>query len=121
MANAEREPMPAEVIGTAAVYSLEELSQTCEVETSFVSELVAEGIIEPEGSAPSEWRFSSLSIVRTAKAKRFDRDLGLNPAGIALVFELLKEIDQLHARLSVLANTKSSLADPAGERARFPE
>lgn len=120
MANGEREPMPAEMIGPAAVYSLEELSQSCEVETSFVSELVAEGIIEPQGSNPSEWRFSSLSIVRTAKAKRFDRDLGLNPAGIALVFELLNEIEQLHARLSVLANTKSSLADRTGDRRPLP-
>lgn len=114
MANGERKPMSAEMISPAAVYSLEELSQSCEVETSFVSELVAEGIIEPQGSSPSEWRFSSLSIVRTAKAKRFDRDLGLNPAGIALVFELLNEIEQLHARLSVLASTKSSLVDRTG-------
>ncbi|WP_052699180.1 chaperone modulator CbpM [Hyphomicrobium sp. 99] len=115
MANGEREPMHAEAIGPAAVYSLEELSQSCQVEVSWISELVAEGIIEPQGSNPSEWRFSSLSIVRTAKAKRFDRDLGLNPAGIALVFQLLNQIEQLHARLNVVASTKSSLADRADE------
>ena len=116
MTNGEREPMPAEMIGSAAVYSLEELSQSCEVETSFVSALVAEGIIEPQGESPSEWKFSSLSVVRTAKAKRFDRDLGLNPAGIALVLDLLNEIEQLQARLSVLANAKSSLAERSVNR-----
>ena len=116
MTNEEREPMPAEMIGSAAVYSLQELSQSCEVETSFVSALVAEGIIEPQGSGPSEWKFSSLSVVRTAKAKRFDRDLGLNPAGIALVLDLLNEIEHLQARLSVLANAKSSLAERTASR-----
>ncbi len=120
MANGEREPMPVELIGPAAVYSLEELSQNCHVEVAWISELVAHGIVEPQGSDPSEWKFSGLSIVRIAKAKRFERDLGVNPAGIALVFELLNEIEQLHARLNVLAGTKSSLADRTDEHRALP-
>jgi len=116
MANGEHEPMPAEMTGSALIYSLEELSQSCQVEVAWIVELVEQGIIEPQGSNPSEWRFSSLSVVTAAKAKRFDRDLGLNPAGIALVLDLLNEIEQLHARLNVLASTRSSLADRTDER-----
>lgn len=120
MANGEHDPMPAEMIGSVSIYSLEELSQSCQVEVAWISELVEQGIIEPQGSNPSEWKFSSLSVVRAAKAKRFDRDLGLNPAGIALVFDLLNEIDRLHACLNVLASTRSSHADKPDERPPQP-
>lgn len=120
MANGEREPMPGETIGTAAVYSLEELCQSCQGDVAWISELVEQGIIEPQGRSPSEWRFSSVSVVLAAKAKRFDRDLGLNPAGIALVFDLLNEIERLHARLNVFASARSSLADQPDERPPQP-
>jgi chaperone modulatory protein CbpM len=120
MANGEREPMPAEMIDPASVYSLEELCQSCQGDVAWISELVEQGIIEPEGQSPSEWRFSSVSIVLAAKAKRFNRDLGLNPAGIALVFDLLNEIERLHARLNVLASARSSLADQPDERPPLP-
>jgi chaperone modulatory protein CbpM len=101
--------IPAEIIGAEPAYSLEELSHTCHVEVSWIVELVEHGIIEPRGNTAAEWRFSSLSIVRLAKAKRFDRDLGLNPAGIALALDLLNEIDRLNAHLRVFKSSRSSL------------
>jgi chaperone modulatory protein CbpM len=103
--------IPAEEINNEPVYSLEELSRSCHVEAAWVVELVEHGIIEARGASISEWRFSSLSVVRLAKAKRFDRDLGLNPPGIALVFDLLGEIDRLKARLNALQRAPSSLAE----------
>jgi chaperone modulatory protein CbpM len=102
--------IPAEALSADPSYSLEELSSVCNVEAAWVSELVEHGIIEAHGTTVSQWRFSSVSVVRLAKAKRFDHDLGLNPAGIALVFDLLGEIDRLKARLNVLSGTHSSLA-----------
>jgi chaperone modulatory protein CbpM len=107
--------IPAEIIDTASVYSLEELSHTCDVEVAWIIELIEQGVIEPRGGTASEWRFSSLSIVRLAKAKRFDRDLGVNPAGIALAFDLLNEIDRLKAHLNVLKSPRSSLAGESDE------
>ncbi|MFT3732173.1 MAG: chaperone modulator CbpM [Hyphomicrobium sp.] len=102
---------PAEQTSTDPIYSLDELTRACNVETAWIVELVEHGIIEARGALVSEWRFSTATVVRVAKAKRFDRDLGLNPAGIALVFDLLGEIDRLKARLHVLAGSHSSLAD----------
>lgn len=98
--------IPAETIGPEPVYSLDELSNACGVEAAWVVELVEHGIIEPEGRSTAEWRFSTLSVVRIAKAKRFDRDLGINPAGIALVLDLLSEIDRLRARVNVLKSPR---------------
>ncbi len=109
--------IPAETIGTDPVYSLDELSTACGVETAWVVELVEHGIIEPHGRSVSEWRFSRLSVVRLAKAKRFDRDLGINPAGIALVLDLLNEIDRLKARL----NVKDPRAMSPGHASEHPD
>lgn len=115
MTNTTPSAIPAEMIGAESVYSLEELSHTCDVEIAWIVELVEHGIIEPRGNTTSEWRFSSLSVVSLAKAKRFDHDLGLNPAGIALVLDLLNEIDRLKAHLSVLKSPRSSLLDAPSE------
>lgn len=104
-------PIPGEPVATEPTYTLEELSHACNVEATWVTELVEHGILEARGATVAQWRFSSVSVVRLAKAKRFDRDLGLNPAGIALVFDLLSEIDRLKARLNVLTGTHSSLAE----------
>jgi chaperone modulatory protein CbpM len=105
-------PIPAEPVNTDPTYSLEELSNACNVETTWVTELVEHGIIEARGASVAQWRFSSVSVVRLAKAKRFERDLGVNPAGIAVVFDLLNEIDRLKSRLNVLTASHSS---PAGQ------
>ncbi len=107
--------IPAETAGPDPIYSLEDLSSACNVEAAWIVELIEHGIIEVQGATASEWRFSSLSVVRLAKAKRFDRDLGLNPAGIALVLDLLGEIDRLKAHLNVLRGARSSLVDDSGE------
>ncbi|CCB67233.1 MULTISPECIES: chaperone modulator CbpM [unclassified Hyphomicrobium] len=108
----------AEEIGTEPIYSLEELTGICKVEAAWVVELVEHGIIEARGASVSEWRFSSVSVVQLAKAKRFDRDLGVNPAGIAVVFDLLNEIDRLKARLHVLTSAHSSLIDHSSDDSR---
>lgn len=107
--------IPAEAIGSELVYSLDDLSSTCNVERAWVVELVEHGVIEARGGSIAEWRFSSTSVVRLAKAKRFNRDLGLNPAGIGVVFDLLNEIDRLKARLNVLATQSRSLMQESGE------
>jgi len=83
----------------STICTLEELCRACNVQADWVSELVEHGVLEPIDQKGSVWKFASFSIVRVAKAKRLERDLGLNPPGVALVFELLAEIDELHSRL----------------------
>jgi chaperone modulatory protein CbpM len=89
----------SEIIESAAMCTLEELCVACNVEAGWIAELVEHGVIEPAGTAGSDWQFASLSIVRVAKAKRLERDLSLNPPGVALVLDLLDEIDTLRSRL----------------------
>lgn len=102
---------PSEIVDAASVLSLDDLCHACNVEVGWIGELAEHGIIEPAGRTRSEWRFSSLSVVRVAKAKRLERDLGLNAAGIALVLELLNEVDDLRTRLSVFRKSDEEAPD----------
>ncbi|MGD9783126.1 MAG: chaperone modulator CbpM [Hyphomicrobiaceae bacterium] len=79
--------------------SLDELCAACRVEADWVMQLVAHGALDPAGGGAGEWRFTRLSVVHVAKAKRLQRDLGLNMPGVALALDLLAEIEMLRLRL----------------------
>ena len=80
--------------------SLQDLCRFCQAEETWVIELVEHGVLEPIGSASGDWRFVGTSIVRAKKARRVNRDLGINTAGIALVLDLLEERDAILRRLA---------------------
>ncbi|MEE4188134.1 MAG: chaperone modulator CbpM, partial [Roseobacter sp.] len=43
----------------------------------------------------SEWPFHGINIVRAKKARRLQRDLGINTPGVAMVLDLLQEREVL--------------------------
>lgn len=98
-----KQSQPTLVVLDEEEVTLGELTRTCRVHAEWVMELVDEGVIEPRGlreSATSQqWRFSATSVVRVEKARRLQRDLGINLPGVALALELLDRIDALEARL----------------------
>lgn len=79
--------------------TLRQLCDVCGVRAEYVIELVDEGFIEPSGMEKSHWCFSGIAIKRVRKAKRLQRDLGINLAGAALAIELIDEIEKLRALL----------------------
>ena len=89
------------------VVSLAELCRSCGVRAEWVVELVEEGILEPEGSAPARWRFSAVSITRARTAWHLQRDLGVNKAGIAVVLNLIEERESLNHLLRRLRRLSS--------------
>ncbi len=89
----------AELVDAEALHSIEDLCLACNVDTGWIVELVEYGVIEPIGQVSANWRFSTLTLVRIAKAKRLQRDLHLSPPGLAIVLDLLDEIDDLRAQL----------------------
>jgi chaperone modulatory protein CbpM len=101
----------SEVVEHTALCTFEELCVACNASPDWVAGLVEHGAIEAIGpkqqEARQEWRFTTLSLIRVAKARRLERDLGLNLPGIALVLDLLDELDAMHARLR-------SLTEPRG-------
>ncbi len=79
--------------------SLIEISEACASRTEWVVELVEEGILEPLGADRDHWRFAGESLSRASTARRLQRDLGMNLAGVAMALDLLEEIASLRAQL----------------------
>lgn len=82
--------------------SLNEVTHICACDNEMVIELVEEGIITPAGNSPSDWHFSGNTVLRLRTAIRLQRDLHVNLPGVALVIELLNEINELQGRLDVV-------------------
>lgn len=69
---------------------------------AWVAELVAQGVVEARGPTPTRWHFDEEALGRLLRARRLERDLGLNPAGIALALELTEEVRRLRRHLRIL-------------------
>lgn len=82
--------------------SLTELAGVCSCKVEWIVELVDEGILEPRGRNYEEWRFSGTGLLRVRTAMRLQQDLNINLAGIALVIDLINEVNDLQERLRVL-------------------
>jgi len=95
--------MTATLVGTIleeeVVLSLGELCRASQLSAERVIELANEGIVEPIGRSPEAWRFRGVSLQRIRCAQRLEEDLGVNTAGVALVLDLLDELERLRARL----------------------
>ena len=78
--------------------SLSEFCKACGVNADDVLKYIDHSVIEPP-IEDGEWRFNSVCIRRVRQAGRLQRDLNINPAGLALALDLLEELDQLRVRL----------------------
>ena len=87
------------VLGEERILSLGEVTRACAVHAEYVVELVEEGVVEPDGHDPAQWRFSAVCVVRIRKAARLQSDLGVNLAGVALALQLSDELELLNRQL----------------------
>ena len=77
--------------------TLSDLCRACSQHAEWIVQLVEEGIIEPAGRNPAQWRFSGTSLQKAHIAMRLQRDLDINLAGVALALDLMDEIESLRA------------------------
>lgn len=91
----ENELLGGTVLDERAVFTLRELCDACGVRTELVIEMVEEGVIEPFGGAPADWRFPGSAVTRAYRAIRLTRDLRVNWPGAALALDLLEEVERL--------------------------
>jgi chaperone modulatory protein CbpM len=99
----ERSPavLSGVLLDDSTALTLAELCQSCAVTSETVVEMVEYGILEPRGDSPPRWAFQASCLRRVTTARRLQRDLGVNLAGVALVLDLLDRIDRLESRLRV--------------------
>lgn len=89
------DPIEALLLDESAQFSLAELCAACNVAEALVVEIVAEGIVEPVGVGPAEWRFSGIALARVQRVVRLQDDFGVNLPGAALALELLEQLERV--------------------------
>jgi len=91
----ESESSVVEVVETDMVFTTVQLGRACHVDAAALEELVSQGILEPQGTGPEDWRFAGANLQRAKTALRLIRDLGVNAAGAALALELMAQMEAL--------------------------
>ena len=99
MRNEKRPVINGFVLDETTTLTLDELSGACSVRVERIVELVDEGVLDPAGGELGEWCFPGSSLRRARVAMHLQRDLDINVAGVALVLDLLDEIENLRSRL----------------------
>jgi chaperone modulatory protein CbpM len=85
-----------DILDESHTLTLEELCERCQVEITWIDEMVAQGVISPvEGGR----QFAEVTIRTVRTARRLEHDFALNPSGVALAMDLLSEIDRLKSEL----------------------
>jgi len=84
--------LTGEIIEECKPLTLVELCQICDSSVEQITEIVEEGIVDPQGADSDSWLFHGMSVGRVRFVLRMERDLGVNAAGSALVMELLEEL-----------------------------
>ena len=79
--------------------TLIELCRACHAQEEQVQVWVVEGVLTPIGESPQEWRFAGASLRRARLALTLTRELEINAPGVALVLDLMDEIEALKASL----------------------
>ena len=82
-----------------ACLTLEQLCAAAALEREWLVRHVQEGLIPAAGAAVTEWRFTTLHIVRARRMHEIERTYDAEPELAALVADMLEEMDRLRARL----------------------
>ncbi len=78
--------------------SLAELCRASRAPEEQVRVWVVEGVLEPLGASPQEWRFAGASLRRARLALTLTQELEINAPGVALALDLLEQIAALRAQ-----------------------
>ncbi len=79
-----------------------EFCRVCRLDQEVLTEWVAEGVVEPVPDSRTHWRFSARQVRRAKTARRLQRDLELDTAGLPLILDLLEEVQSLRRELAIL-------------------
>ena len=82
--------------------NLQELCEICGISVDVLNELVRNDIVHPGGNVPEEWLFDLMALQRIKRALRLRRDLEVNLAGVAVVLDLLDQLDELRQQIDIM-------------------
>lgn len=85
------------------LYNLETLARLAGTHPAHVSNYIRLGLLDPvagEGHDEREWRFDDSSLHTLRRIERLRSELGININGVAVVLELLRQIDDLQREMA---------------------
>ena len=86
-----------------APYSLDDLARLAGISPALVQRYFDEGFIEPiAGNPRTAWFFDDNALFEVRRIERLRGDLGVNIAGVGVILELQRQIDELQAELDRL-------------------
>ena len=77
---------------------LEAFAAACGTEVEFVRLLVDEGLVLPVTDQPT-WRFGGEELARVRRIRRLQRDFEANLQSVAVMLDLIDEIERLRSQL----------------------
>lgn len=77
---------------------LDDFANACGLQADVVRQLVDEGLVRPAVEQPC-WRFGGEELSRVRRIRRLQRDFDANLQSVAVMLDLLDEIDRLRAHL----------------------
>jgi len=89
------DPISALLLDDSVEFTIAEICEACSITEELIVEIVAEGIVEPLGEEPRQWRFSGRSLARVQRVVRLQQEFDVNLPGAALALELLEEVERL--------------------------
>jgi chaperone modulatory protein CbpM len=78
-------------------FSLDEVCEIAELPTEVLITIVEEGVLEPSGESPEEWRFDSTMLSIAKRAARLHRDFEIEWTGIPFYLDMIEELEKLRA------------------------
>ena len=90
-----------------APYTLDELARLGGVSPALVQRYFDDGLLEPvAGNARTAWFFDDNALFELRRIQRLRHELGVNIAGVAVIHDLLRQIDELKAELERIRNSR---------------
>jgi chaperone modulatory protein CbpM len=85
---------------------LDTFAAACGTDVDTIRLLVDEGLVRPAVDRP-EWRFGGEEIARVRRIRRLQRDFEANLQCVAVMLDLMNEIERLRAQLQ-----RAGIAEP---------
>ncbi len=77
---------------------LDAFALACGTEAGFIHLLIDEGLVQPLARHPP-WRFGGDALARVRRIRRLQRDFEANLQSVAVMLDLLDEVERLRAAL----------------------
>ncbi len=81
---------------------VKEVCEACHISSNFIYDLIEYEIIHPQGIKQEEWMFNLDELKRIKTALRLQHDLEVNLAGVALVLDLLDQLEDLRKQVELM-------------------